>query len=202
MDVSYRSIAKLLARGMPIDRQDYSDIIEGYIKSIEAMPPEQQTALKASYIFSNLSREYERQDLFQELVAYTLDELAKYEGRIADLEGFCYTVARHKWGDWWKKKKRRKGILNGGFLSLNELVQNDDGQEVELQELIAGEIEFESKLNSELDSQAILNTLPDKVKAIVMKKLIGRERLSSSEHNTLWRYTKQNGDAIREAIKT
>jgi len=98
MDVSYRSIAKLLARGMPIDGQDYSDMIEAYIKSIEAMPPEHQHTLSASYIFSSLARTYERQDLFQELVAYTLSELAKYDGRIKDLAQAyirCYPEEPH-----------------------------------------------------------------------------------------------------------
>ena len=57
MDVSYRSIVKLLARGMPIGGQDYSDIIEGYIKSIEAMLPEQQSTLKSAYIFSRKAPE-------------------------------------------------------------------------------------------------------------------------------------------------
>ena len=201
MDVSYRSIAKLLAHGIPVDGQDYSDMIEAYIKSIEAMPPEHQHTLSASYIFSSLARTYERQDLFQELVAYTLTELAKYDGRIKDLEAFCYTVAKHKWGDWWKQKKRRKRILNGGFLSLNQLVRDCDSQEIELHETIAGEVEFESNLNSELDSQAVLNSLPDRVRTIAEKRLLNCEKLSSSECNILWRYAKQSGDTIRELLR-
>ena len=210
MDVSYRSIARLLARGMPVEGQEYSEVIESLTKSIKAMPVEQQSPLKAAYIFSSLAPREERQDLFQTLVEQCLTELAKYDGHIKDLEAFCYTVARHKWGDKWKQKKNRAKILNGGFVSLNKVVpsthQDGDIPEVELHELLAGKLEWttirptnlESEINSELDSQAALDTLPDRVKAIVIKKLLDSGRISSSECNILHRHIKQNGHKIRE----
>ena len=83
---------------------------------------------------------------------------------------------------------------------MNEPIPDSDGQEVELQEFIAGEVDFERKLNSKLDSQAVLDTLPDRVKAIVIKKLLDKQRLSSSECNILHRHIKQNGSKIREAL--
>lgn len=206
MDVSYRQIAKRLAQGMPVEGQDYSDIIEGYIRSIEAMPVEQQAALKASFIFSSMAPKDERQDLFQALVEQCLTELAKFDGQIKDPEAYCYTVARHRRWDFWKQSKRRTKILNGGFISLEEPVQNGDGQEVELKELIADDLDLESEINSQLDCQAVLDTMPDEFSAIVVKRLDYKKqnrdsKLSSSEVNKLWRYVNQNGDKIREAIR-
>lgn len=199
MNVSYRSIAKLLAKGMPVDGQEYSDIIEGYIKTLEAMPVEQQSALSAAYIFSDKIRGLERQDLFQELVAQTLTVLAKHQDRIPNIEGFCYKVAQNKWRDRLRNEIKRKEILNGGFLSLNAPKPNSDGQEVELQKTIVGEVAFERKLNSKLDCQAVLDTLPDKVKVAVIKRSEGRA-LSAAERNMLHRHIKQNGHKIREAL--
>jgi len=199
MDVSYRSIAKLLARGMPIDGQDYSDIIEGYIKSIEAMPPEQQSTLKSAYIFSRKAPEAERQDLFQHLVAHGLAVLASWPKPILNTAGFCYGVARNEWKFWTRKRKGRLKILGGGFLSLNEPVRDSLDGDIELQDAIAGEVEFESKLNSELDCQAVLNTLPDRLKTILAKRLNGYT-ISSADQKALSRYIKKNGDTIRELI--
>jgi DNA-directed RNA polymerase specialized sigma24 family protein len=201
MRVSYRSIAKILARGMPIEGQEYSDKIEEYIRILKRMPNENQQALKASFIFSCLAPKRDQQDLFQELVAVTLTELARYNGRIKDVEAFCYTVAQHKWKTLYRNKKRRLKVLNGGFISLNTPVQNVDGKERELQDSIAGEIEFESELISKVDCKAVLDKIPDRIRAIAEKRLLHGETLSSSEFNILWRYRKQNRDKIRELLK-
>jgi len=201
MKINYRSIAKLLAKDMPIDGQEYRVKIEEYIKAIKAMPKAQQSALGAAYIFSDMLRGYERQDLFQELVAHILTVMAKRKGSIESIDGFCYKVARNKWKDKWLQQENRKEITNGDFSSLNRpVIDSDNGREEELQELLAGEVEFERKLNSKLDSQAVLDSLPDRVKAIVIKKLIDKERLSSSECNILHRHTKNHGQKIREAL--
>jgi len=201
MKIYYRGIAKLLAKDMPLEGQDYRAKIEEYIKSIKTMPKAQQSALGAAYIFSDMLRGYNRQDLFQELVAHILTVLAKRKGSIKSIDGFCYKVARNKWNDKLKQRDKRKKLLNGGFISLNRpVINSDDDREKELQDLLAGEVEFERKLNSKLDSQAVLDSLPDRVKAIVIKKLIDKERLSSSECNILHRHTKKHGQKIREAL--
>jgi len=201
MRINYRGIAKLLTKDMPLDGQDYTVKVEEYIKSIKAMPKTQQSALSAAYIFSDMLRGYNRQDLFQEIVAHILTVLAKRKGTIKSIDGFCYKVARNKWKDKWLQQTNRNEILNGDFISLNRpVINSDDGQEKDLQDLLAGEVEFERKLNSKLDSQAVLDSLPDRVKAIVIKKLIDKERLSSSECNILHRHTKKHGQKIREAL--
>ncbi len=200
MNVSYRKIAKVLAYGMPLSRQGYSEKVNEYTSTIETMPADQRAALQASYIFSTMTPKEERRDMFQDLVACILTELGKNNGRIKDIEGYCYTVAQHRWSNWWRNRKRRKQILNGGFTSLDVAIQNGEGQEEFLTELISGETEAEDKITSELDCQAVLNILPDRVRVIVEKRLLNRERLSSSECNILWRYAKRNRDTIRELL--
>jgi len=206
MDISYRQIAKMLARGMPIEGQEYSELIESYIKSIEAMPLEQRSTLRASYIFSCKAPREERQDLFQELVSHSLTQLAKCDKRIKNIEAFCYRIAQRRWKDLRVQKRRRLEILNGGFLSLNVTVSDSEYGDIELQDTIAGETDFESELNSELDSQAVWDSLPDNVKPIVEKRLdFGKQNrgytIKHSELKKIWRYAKKNEDAIREALR-
>ena len=205
MNVDYRQIAKVLVSGMPLEGQEYSSKVEEYIKVIETMPVKHQQALRASYIFGSMAPAEERQDLFQDLVDHVLTKLAKRNGQVKDLEAFCYTVAKHKWGDWWRQKKRRRQILNGGFISLDERLENGDREEIELHKLIPGEAGFQDRINSKLDSLAVLNTLPDRVKAIVLKRLDYKKpkngnKVSSSECNTLWRYARQNEKRIRALL--
>ncbi|MBA7699674.1 hypothetical protein ES703_108373 [subsurface metagenome] len=88
-------------------------------------------------------------------------------------------------------------------------VTDSEGQEVELHGLLAGKLEWttilqtnlESEIISKLGSQAAFDTLPDRVKAIVIKNLLERERLSKSESCILYRHKKQNGHEIREALR-
>jgi len=199
MDVSYREIAKVLAFGMPLDGQDYRVKIESYIKSIEAMPVEQQATLQASFIFSRKAPREERRDLFQHLTAHILELMATWPKAIRDKHAWCYVVARNEWKRITRERKRHTRMINGGFVSLNEPVKRSESQETELQELIAGEVEFERKLNSELDSQSLLYTLTDNIKAIIDKRL-NREKLSSHEYEKLARYREANGETIREAL--
>ena len=190
---------------MPLEGQDYSNVIEGYIKSIEAMPVGQQSALKASYIFSRKAPREERQDLFQHLITHTLELMVTYPKSIRGGEdAWCYVVARHEWKRITRERKRHNRMLNGGFASLNKIVpsvhQDGDGCEVELQELLAGEAEFERKLNSKLDCQAVLNSLPKRVKAVVVKLLIGLH-VSNADYKAAKYYTAKHEDSIREALK-
>lgn len=201
MNVSYRSIAKVLAQGMPVDGQEYSTIIEDYIRSIEAMPLEQQATLSAAYIFSRKAPFEERQDLFQHLVAHVLGLLSKWPDPIKDMAGFCYVVSRHEWMRVTRERKRHSRMLNGGFISLEEPIRDSLDGGIELKDTIASDLDLESELNSELDCQAVMNTLPDRVKAIVNKRLLGGQKLSNREYERLARYREENEKAIRELIR-
>ncbi len=200
MDVSYRQIAKVLAHGMPVEGKDYIEIIDGYIKSIEAMPVEQQALLKASYIFSRKAQKEDRPDLFQHFVAHGLKLLSQWPEPILDIAGFCYVVVRNEWKRLTRERKRHIRMINGGFLSLNVMVSDTEDEDRELLDTIADDLDLQSEINSELDSQAVLDTLPDKVKTIVKKRMLGGEKISNREYERLARYREENEKAIRELI--
>lgn len=200
MEFSYRQIAKALAHGMPVDGQEYTEVIEGYIKSIAAMPLEQRVLIQAAYIFSRKAPREEWQDLFQHFVAHGLEILSQWPETIKDIAGFSYVVTRNEWKRLTRERKRHIRMLNGSFLSLNVTLDNTEDEGIELLDTIADDLDIESELNSELDSQAVMDTLPDKVKAIVDKRL-NHQQLSSHEYERLARYREENGKAIREALK-
>ncbi|MBA7519036.1 hypothetical protein ES705_11110 [subsurface metagenome] len=211
MEVSYRTLAKALAYDMPLDGQEYSDLIEWYIKSIEAMPSNHQETLRAAYVFSRKAPKEDWRDLFQHFVAHGLEILNQWPEPIRDIAAFCYVVVRNEWKRVTRERKRHIRMLKGGVVSLNKIVPSaypdGDGREVELQELLAGKLEWTTRLDyslereitSTLGSQAVLETLPDGVKAIVKKRLLSG-KLSGHEYERLARYREENGKAIRELI--
>jgi len=201
MKVSYRTLAKVLAYDMPLDGQEYSDIIEWHVKSIEAMPLKQQATLKAAYVFSRKAPKEDWRDLFQHFVAHGLKILSQWPEPIKDIAGFCYVVVRNEWKRVTRERKRHIRMLNGGFLSLNVTVGDTEDERRELLDTIADDLDLETELNSKLDSQAVLDTLPDRVKAIVKKRLLGGEKISNREYERLARYREENGKAIRELIR-
>lgn len=210
MRVSYRTIARLLASKLPVYGQEYSDMIEEYTKSIEAMPPEHQQALRASYIFSCMAPLEKREDIFQNIVSEILTTLAKREARglepVKNLEPFCYRVAQNWWRERWAIKKKREKKLNGPFISLNSKLKKCESGQVERLDTITDKLDHAGKLNSELDVQRVLDTLPDGIKATVIKRLEDYHKnkrdytISSADALRLWRYATKNEAKIRQLI--
>lgn len=146
------------------EQAEYSDRVEAYIVAIRAMSIENRHAIRAAYIFSRKAPKEEREDLFQELMVKLLEVRAP-------TEALAYTIARCDWRDWWKSYRTRAGFVE---TSLNSVVLNNDGDEVEYGELLVGEVEFERLVDGKLDGQAIWDHLPDYIKRLVSKRLTGR----------------------------
>ena len=72
------------------------------------------------------------------------------------------------------------------------MVDDTDGNPITLAEMLVGETEFERKINGKLDAEAMFDKLPDTIKPIIEKRLIGKA-LNSSERNKLNRYVKKDG---------
>ena len=159
--VTYRDIAKMLCRAMPIQGEDYSNKVTEYLEAIKGMAPEAKTALKSAYIFSRKVPREEREDLFQELALAILKAHTKDE-RLA------YTIARCDWRNWWAKYRIRQHI------NLDSVVEDDNGSQTSLGELLVGECEFENKINGDLDGERLYEQLPKWVQGIVAKRLEGR----------------------------
>lgn len=181
-EITYRHIAKMLCSALPVEGQDFGDKVNQYLHTIKAMPKEAKVALRSAYIFSRKVPREEREDMFQELFT------AIWEVKTKD-EPFAYAIARCDWRNWWQKYMTRQHYLAG---SLNQTVTDNDSQEVELAELIVGETEFEFKMDGKLDAERIWDKLPDMIKPIIQRRLLGYP-LNATERQRLSRYVNKEG---------
>lgn len=182
MKVSYREVAKMMVRALPIDDDDIRDKVEDYLETIKAMPTEAKVALKSAYIFSRKVPRQEREDLFQDLA------LAVFKAKTKD-ERLAYTIARCDWRNWWAKYSIRQ------HYSLDTVVEDDEGNPATLAELIVGEVEFEFKMDGKIEADRIWNKLPDQIKPLVQKRLLGFG-LPPKEGMILHRWVKSHGYAL------
>jgi len=178
-DITYRHIAKMLASALPIDDAEFTVKVNEYLDIIKAMPKEHKAALKAAYIFSRKVPREEKEDLFDEL-ALTLLKAKTKDERLA------YAIARCDWRNWWSKYKIRQ------HYSLDMVIEGDNGDPVTLGETLVGEVEFEHKMNGKIDGERLYQRLPDTIKAIVNKRLIGKA-LNNTERSQLNRWIKKEG---------
>jgi len=179
MDVTYRNVAVMLAKSLPVDGEQFTLKIEEILDTIKKLPQASKVALKCAYIFSQKAPVEERGDLFQDLA------LAIYKAQTSD-ERLAYALARCDWKDWWAKYKIRQ------HYSLDLVVEDEDGSPVTLSELIVGECDFELRMNGKLDAERIWDKLPDTIKPIVQNRLLGKA-LTHQERNTLNYWVKTKG---------
>lgn len=189
MRVTYRQIAKVLVRGLPLNNNEVASKVEEYIRVIEAMPEKARLALQSAYIFASKVPPDEREDMFLELFGQVLKAFnhQKIKTQIARVnETFAYKVARCDWLTWYRDCKRHQPHWAG---SLNEVTTDEDGHEVELIDTMVGEAHFEDETVAKLDAQRIWDSLPDTIKPIIKKRLRG-ETLTNAEKCKLHRYRK------------
>jgi hypothetical protein len=175
MRVTYRQIARVLVKGLPLDDDEVAGKVDEYTKAIEAMPEEARVALKAGYIFSSKVPLDERRDMFQELFYAVLRKDTKDEG-------VAYMTARGKWLDelgCGEHKKKRQPVS-----SLNRVTVLDN-QEVELIDTLVGMDDLEDKVIERIEAQRIYRELPRHIKLIVKKRFRG-EKLQPSEKRLLF----------------
>ena len=179
MDVTYRHVAVMLAKSLPVEGEQFTLKVEEMLATIKELPQTSKVALKGAYIFSQKAPVEERGDLFQDLA------LAIYKAQTSD-ERLAYALARCDWKDWWAKYKIRQ------HYSLDLVVEDEDGGPVTLSELIVGECDFELRMNGKLDAERIWDKLPDTIKPIVQNRLLGKA-LTNTERSTLHRWIKASG---------
>lgn len=159
--VEYRDIAKMLCAALPVDSQEFANKVNNYTAIIKALPAAAKLALRSAYIFSRKVPREEREDLFQDIA------LAVLKAHATD-ERLAYAIARCDWKNWWAKYKIRQ------HYSLDSVVDDGEGNKVSFGELLVGEVEFERKLNGDMDGKALYSALPSWIKSIVDKRLIGK----------------------------
>jgi len=178
-DITYRHIAKMLVKALPVEDTEFTDKVNQYLATIKAMPKEHKAALKAAYIFSRKVPCEEREDLFQELALTLLKAKTKDEK-------LAYAIARCDWRNWWSKYRIRQ------HYSLDMVIENNNGDPVTLGETLVGEVEFEHKMNGKIDGERLYQKLPHNINAIVNKRLIGKA-LNNTERSQLNRWIHKEG---------
>lgn len=159
--VSYRDIAKMMVKALPVEGKEFSDKVNHYLEVIKAMPTNAKLALKSAYIFSRKVPREEREDLFQEIA------LAVLKAKTKD-EKLAYAVARCDWQNFWAKFKIRQ------HYSLDTVIDDDEGNPATMAELIVGEVEFEFKIDGKIEAERIWNKLPEDIKPLIQKRLLGK----------------------------
>lgn len=121
----------------------------------------------------------EREDIAQDLA----EALLKAKPKTPEL---AFTICRNRVVDFWRSYKRHSqfDIAYG-----SELVEDGEGGEVELIQTLAGEVEFEKRIDGKIDADSLFAKLPKPIQCIIEKRIVGL-RLSDNERQQLHRYIK------------
>lgn len=180
--VTYRDLAKMLVKAMPLEGQEYADKVNDYIGIIKAMSKEAKVALKSAYIFSRKVPRQEQEDMFQDLA------LAILKAKTGD-ERLAYTIARCDWRNWWAKYLIRQ------HYSIESVIDDSEGNRATLGELLVGEAEFELKADGKIDAERLYDKLPGAIKVLVDRRLMGYS-LGKLDRETLERWAAKNAMAL------
>ena len=152
--VTLQQLASIFVKFLPIEGEEFDEARESVCRQLRKLPQEHLVALQSAYIFSHKVPFQEREDLFQELYLTILEHDTKDE-RLA------YAIARCDWKDWWEKYKTRQ------HYSLDMVIDEDSRES--FGDLLVGEIEFENRLNGDLEGKRIFDLLPVWVQKLVTK---------------------------------
>lgn len=90
----------------------------------------------------------------------------------------AFAICRARVADWYRYNSR---IRSHEVDSLNQTVTDQDGNEVQMVDLIAGEVEYEAKLEGKIMADTMFGMLDWRMKKIVAKRLLGI-KLKSKEY--------------------
>ena len=172
-----RKIAKIFAKGLPVEDQEFGEAVEKYLAELNKLPKAKRSWLLTAYLWASKAPKEDREDLLQEFNLKLL-ELKPKSPKLA------YSIVRCDWRDWWKKQFNRSQYDGG---SLNRQVVGNDGETCELGELLVGECQFEF-MTELLD---FYQRMPEGIQKLVKKRLTGKG-LGKSEKWTLDRYVNRN----------
>ncbi|MHB8084311.1 MAG: hypothetical protein ACYDHZ_00595 [Dehalococcoidia bacterium] len=178
-EITYRHIARMLVKSLPLDGDNFTAMINEYTATIKNLPKPARVALRSAYIFSGKVPREEREDLFQEL-ALTLLQAGVTDERLG------YSIARCDWQDWWSRYTIRQ------HYSLDSVVEDEDGNETTLANLIVGEVEFDRVMDAQIDAERIWEKLPANIRPIVQNRLLGHST-NAADRQTLSRWVRATG---------
>jgi hypothetical protein len=182
--VTYRDLAKLFTRALPMEGEEFSLKVEECLKAIKAMPASQKQALQCAYVFASKVPRQEREDMFQELALVLL------EAQVENVK-LAYAIARCDWQDWWRRYTVKSHYI---VASLEDVVYKDD-EAYQLGELIVGEADCETRIIGKVDGQRLWQSLPGQIKEIVQKRLLGKA-LNACERKRLSRFAQSHSSLL------
>jgi hypothetical protein len=128
----------------------------------------------------------DRDDLLQEF-SIALLEVKPRQANLA------YAICRNQLVNWHRHSSY---VSKHEIGSLNWTVEDEDGEEVEAIELVAGEVEFEYKLASRIDANTLFQKLPPRIKRIVARRLLGIKIKHSDVVAMRWFILSPKGQAL------
>ena len=124
----------------------------------------------------------EREDGLQTMALALLENLP-------GTPGLAFAVCRGRNLDWWKAYSYRQ------HFSLDWAPDYDDSTGVTLAEAMAGVVEWEKKVDGDMDGQKLWDKLPARIQEIVRQRLLGK-RLAGADRTYLHRFAKENGQLL------
>jgi len=118
----------------------------------------------------------EREDVLQELA------LRMLEARPCTA-AMAFIIARNHVANWWRHYRAHRLYGDSDITYGSELT--DTGEEII--QTIVGEVEWQARIDSELEAKRIFSNLPPRIQGIISKRLAGR-RLSGAERVALHRF--------------
>lgn len=167
LKVTYRDIAKMLCKALPVEGDAYGEKVNEYIGIIQKLPREAKHALRCAYVFASKAPLEEREDLYQDLF------LAIWKIK-PDSEKLAYSIARCDWIDFWKAYKTKQHV------NLESITESENNTPENLANMIIGHVEYENKYDGNIECETIWNRIPDDIKPIVVKKLSGKSLTSGT----------------------
>ena len=180
-----RAIAKMLASTLPVDGDEFGQMvstIEAQLKRMTKRDKGSLIALRTAFTFSHKIPRRDRQDFFQDIF------LTLWEKRIQD-NGLAYAVARCDWANWWRAYKIRS------HYSLDSVANDESGDT--FGDLLVGVCDFEAQILGKINGDRLLEALPDYVRHIVQKRLDGHAT-TKLEQSRLRRYVSQRPTVLAQ----
>lgn len=127
----------------------------------------------------------EREDVAQDLA----EGLLKAKPQNAKL---AFAICRNRIVDWWRHYKLHSQFnIHYG----SEQIEDGEGNQIELIQTLAGEVEFEKRLGSQIEADSLFAKLPGDIQKVIQKRLIGL-RLSDADRQKLHRFIKANPNLV------
>jgi len=98
----------------------------------------------------------------------------------------AFVICKNRVNDWWRHYKASKGYE---AFSLYDSLQ--DTEDITLEETLSAEYHYAKRLDSDIDAENLLASLPANIQNIISKRLLGIGN-SAAERQTLHRFIASN----------